>query len=161
MTTPKIKIAKLIRIYNNASAADKALLIDACGAEIFASNVMDRVKTIRDACDECGKDFDIEFSPERIKWETPDETAYREMKILCEALNEGEEIDYSNSNQRKYYIWVKWVSGRGLALGAVYFDITHTVVGPRLVFISEERARYAFAQFPDTYKNFFNNQKNK
>ena len=156
MITPKINIAKLIRIYNNADAQGRALLIDALGAEVFKSNVMERVTSLREACEDVGLDFDVEFSAERLKHETEDETAYREWKIIAEALNEGVEVDYRNHNQKKWTLYVQYdASGRGLAIYGVDCGHSLTLVGPRLVFLNEKHARYFFNQFPDTINKFF------
>ena len=71
---PKIKIKHLRLTHKKADANGKALLEEACGTDIFSGDVCDRVKTLQDACEETGRDYDVEFSPERIKNETPDET---------------------------------------------------------------------------------------
>jgi hypothetical protein len=152
----QIKMHPLRKAYKQADAAGKALLVEACGLEALTSSVMDRVKSLRDACDETGRNYDLEFSEDRTKGETPDETAYREWKIIAEALNEGQEVDFYNSKQRKYTIWVEYqASGRGLSLYGVYYADSYSAVGPRLVFVSEELAKYAFKQFPDTFNKFF------
>lgn len=156
-----INIAKIRKAHNSSTPEVKALLEEACGVSLFTGDVMDRVKTLQDACNEIGKDYNVEFSPERLSYETEDETAYREWKIIQEALNEGEELDYSNTKQQKWTIYVNWVSGRGLALGGVDYDGGYTCVGPRLSFVSGKKARYAFTQFPNTFKRFFNNHLNK
>jgi hypothetical protein len=157
----QIKIRKIRVAYKNADDKGKALLEAACGSVMFTDNVMNRVTTLREACEECGKDYDIEFSPERIKLESPDESGYRELKVIFEALNEGEEIDFYNSNQKKFYGWLEYISGRGLALCGVCCARRRSNVDPRLCTINEKLYKYAFSQFPDSFNKFFLNQINK
>ena len=161
MATLQIEKEKALEMHKGADKKVKKALEDLLGADVFKGDIMDRVKTIEDACRETGKDYAVEFSDAVRAVLSEDEIGYREMKILYEALNEGWEADYSNVNQYKYYPWVKWVSGRGLSLCGVDCDSSDTSVGPRLVLKSEALAEYAFKQFPDTFKRFFNNKINK
>jgi hypothetical protein len=69
--------------------------------------------------------------------------------------------DWSDTAQYKYYLWL-WVvekkervSGRGLALFVVRYDITYSGVGPRLVFESEEKAIHFYEHFLDLYENYY------
>src|SRR5690348_16903222 len=119
-TMTKFKIPILRKAYKNADKAGKALLEEACGTEIFTGDVMERVKNLYDACIETGRDYSVEFSNDRISNETPDETAYREWKIIAEALNEGEEVDFYNTKQKKWTLYVQYTaSGRGLSFDGV------------------------------------------
>jgi len=65
---------------------------------------MDRIKTFEDACAE------LELYPEEVlagfmKTASTDEIAYRKLRIIAEALNEGWKPDWSNSDEYKYYPW--------------------------------------------------------
>jgi hypothetical protein len=159
MATPKINFPRLRQSYKKADAKERAFLIEALGIDIFNGNIMERVTTLREACEETGRDFDKEFSIEHTSCESLNETGFRELGIIFEALNEGEEIDFFNASQKKYYGWIEYVSGRGLSLGVVYCVNAHTYVGPRLCTVNEKLYRYAFTQFPDSFNKFFLNHK--
>lgn len=67
-------------------------------------DIMERVKTFEDACRELGLDSeDLEQ-----KWEDsnlmPDEIAYQKLRIICAALNEGWEPQFTEDEWR-YYPW--------------------------------------------------------
>ena len=75
------------------------------GEETFKpKDIMERVKTFEDACRELGLDSeDLEQ-----KWEDnnlmPDEIAYQKLRIICSALNEGWEPQFTEDEWR-YYPW--------------------------------------------------------
>ncbi|WP_373190605.1 hypothetical protein [Bacteroides ovatus] len=67
-------------------------------------DIMERVKTFKDACRELGLDSeDLEQ-----KWGDnnlmPDEIAYQKLRIICAALNEGWEPQFTEDEWR-YYPW--------------------------------------------------------
>lgn len=161
METVQLPKEKLLAAYKKASAPGKKLLEQLHGGDVFKPNIMERVKSVQDACKALGRDYNKEFGKERTKWETPDETGYREIKMFYEALNEGWEPDYSDSNQAKYYAWVKWVSGRGWSVGVVGCGHAPATVGPRLVAKNEELVHHAFKCIYDSFKRFYNSKKNK
>ncbi|CAB4126427.1 hypothetical protein UFOVP74_4 [uncultured Caudovirales phage] len=125
-------------------------------AESNGADIMERVKTFEDACREAGVDHAVEFSEERTKGLTADELAYKKMKVLCKAFNQGKEIDYSDNRQWKYFPWMEHEPGRGLVFGDVDCDDAGTYVGPRLSFLEKEHVEYVVKQFPDIYNAFFN-----
>lgn len=161
METVSISKEKILAAYTKAGAPGKKLLEQIHGADMFKPNIMERVKSVQDACKVLGRDYNKEFGKERTKLETPDETGYREIKMFYEALNEGWEPDYSDNNQPKYYAWVKWVSWRGLSLYAVLCDRAITNVGPRLSAKKVEYVHHAFKCIYDSFKRFYNTKKNK
>lgn len=86
--------------------------------------------------------------------ESTDEIAYKKLKIIVRALNEGWEPDYNDENQRKWYPWF-WLDAPGFRLSVCYFDRSCTTVGARLVFKSEELAHYAANQFVELYSDYY------
>ena len=106
----------------------------------------------------CGKDYDVEFAHERIKYMTPDEVAYKEMKFIAQALNDGVVLDFNDSNTMKWYPYFSF-SGRGLSLSDVHYGYGVAHVAPCLCMVSEELVRYAVSQFPKTYETYYKNNK--
>jgi hypothetical protein len=82
------------------------------------------------------------------------------LAVICEALNDGWKVDYSNQNQKKYYAW-GWVSSRGLGFSDSDsgYDYAGASVGFPLVLESPEKAKYVFEQFPDLWKHWLLNVK--
>ena len=128
-------------------------------AESNGADIMERVKTFEDACREAGVDHAVEFSEERTKYLTADELAYKKMKVLCKAFNQGKEIDYSDSSQWKYFPWMEHVPRRSLVFNDVSYVVTNTNVSPRLVLESADKAKRA-ASFPE-YVDYINELQEK
>jgi len=85
--------------------------------------------------------------------ETPDEYAYRQVKLIAQVYNEGETLDPMKTNQWKYYPWHKIEpnSGVGLSYGVYGAWRTATFVGVRLCFKSSELATDAGKKFLEIY----------
>lgn len=143
------------KFYPKADSDFKAELVGAFGEAFFSQKPMDRVKSVEDACEVLGIDPDDVWQ----EYDKPDEIAYKQLKVITRALNflaNGNKEwvpDYNNSNQRKWYAWW-WLNDPGFRLNDVNCDYTNTAVGARLVFISEELARYAATQFFGIYKDY-------
>ena len=139
-------------IYSEASGDFKRKLESHFGTDFFSQKVTDRVKTFEDACNEVGIDpvtFDSEFDP-------VDETAYRKLKVIVRALNEGWVPDWDNGNQRKWSPWFYMDSPAGFRFDVSGYAVTGTYStgGSRLCFKTEALANYAANQFLDIYKAF-------
>jgi len=154
----KIYASKAQAAYNKATPEVKAALAELFGQENLSVKITHRIKTIRDCVAACGKYYDVEFSQERTRFLTEDEIAYKEMKFIAQALNDGVVLDFTNSNQRKYYPYFSF-SGRGLSLYVVFCGYARTDVAPCLCMVSEEMVRYAVSQFTKTYDTYYRNNK--
>ncbi|WP_166964664.1 hypothetical protein [Yeosuana marina] len=86
----------------------------------------------------------------------PDEVAYRKLKLIAQALNEGWTPDWTDSNEYKYYPWFEMGSASGVGFSYDGYDHWYSIscVGSRLCFKSRELAEYAGKQFEDIYKEF-------
>lgn len=134
-----------IKAYNNADDKGKTLLSNLYGQEVFNQNITDRVKSYEDAAIITGKT--VSFSGD-----SKDEKAYKMLKTITEALNEGWTPDWSNSNQPKYYPYFK-MSPFGFC-GTVYvWARSDSPVGSRLCFKTAALAEYAGKQFESIYKD--------
>lgn len=124
---------------------------------VTPKDITKRVKTYADACAVLG----IEPINEEIFTKlgfTKDEIAYRKLKTVIEALNEGWRPDWSNRNEYKYWNWFVYSTssaGFGYAYTTNAPAYTSTCVGSRLCFKTRELAAYAGRQFEDLYNDFF------
>ena len=109
MTTENNTISKdsLLNAYRKAEPAQKELLKELFGADTFAINVMDRVKTFQDAVVELGNDNPLvkqynQFYSEFGDMMDTDIIAYLKLRIITAALNEGWEPQYTEGEYRYY-----------------------------------------------------------
>lgn len=70
--------------------------------------------------------------------------------------------DWTDKGEKKYYPW--WwieevseggVSGRGLSLFVVHYDVSYARVGPRLVFESDKKARHFVKYFKALAEKYY------
>jgi len=77
--------------------------------------------------------------------------------IIAMALNEDWVIDWSNYYEWKYNPW--FFMGKGLSSGFLFivanYDYSHSLVGSRLCFKTEELCKYAATNFREIYLEFF------
>ncbi|WP_373248779.1 hypothetical protein [Bacteroides thetaiotaomicron] len=124
---------------------------------VAPKDITKRVKTYADACAVLG----IEPINEEVFTKlgfTKDEIAYRKLKTVVEALNEGWRPDWSDSSDYKYWNWFVYnpsYAGFGYAYTSCTPSSTYTGVGSLLCFKTRELAAYAGRQFEDLYNDFF------
>lgn len=110
----KISIQKenVLNAYKHASEEQKALLENMFGKDMFKpKNIMERVKTFEDACNELGEDNVLvqayrtaEFNTSGNQNDVTDVVAYLKLRIICTALNEGWKPKFDGDEYR-YYPW--------------------------------------------------------
>ena len=107
-----IKRENVMNAYNRASKEQKALLENMFGKDIFKpKNIMERVKTFEDACEELGEDH--QYVKAYREWmrisyaDCKDITAYLKLRIICAALNEGCNHTF-NKDKYMYYPWFEF-----------------------------------------------------
>ena len=152
METLQITKENALKAYHNGCADVKNVLSNLFGKETFVPlNIMDRVKTADDAFKIKG----ITIGSIVNDNDTPDEIAYKILKVIVQVLNEGWVPDWKNDNQYKYYPWFDMSSGSGLSCGGYGDRASASTVGSRLCFKSAELAEYAGKQFLKEYTDFF------
>ena len=122
-----------------------------------------QIKTFEDACKALNIDataimpnFDV--FPEKHRKAM---TAHAKLIIIAEALNEGWQPDWNNSDQWKYYPWFEVEADEqrpaGFGFSYAYYGLWHscTNVGSRLCFKSRELALYAGKEFGQLYIDYF------
>ena len=110
----KISIQKenVLNAYKHASEEQKALLENMFGKDMFKpKNIMERVKTFEDACNELGEDNVLvqayrtaEFNTSGNQNDVTDVVAYLKLRIICAALNDGWKPTFHDGECR-YYPW--------------------------------------------------------
>ena len=107
----KITIQKenVLSAYKQASEEQKALLENMFGKDMFKpKDIMERVKTFEDACEELGEDHQYVLAYRewiRIYYAyCKDVSAYLKLRIICAALNDGWKPTFSDDEYR-FYPW--------------------------------------------------------
>jgi hypothetical protein len=151
METLQIDKSNALQAFKEADSTGKALLTNLFGKKIFLEKITDRIKTFEDACAEVGEDPDDDNFSEG----TDDEIAFKKIKVVIRALNEGWKPNWDNSGQYKWYPWF-YMNKPGFRFDGTLCGISSTLApgGSRLCFETEELAKYAGQQFLDLYKDF-------
>ena len=143
----------VLEAYEAAGRKTKSVLTSLFGEKVFVKEITDRVKTFEDALEVIGE-TEEQFK-ERTQYDSVDEIAYKKVKIIAQALNEGWVPDWTNTDEYKYYCWFKYVgSGVGFSFYDYYYDRSDSGVGSRLVFRTSALAEYAGKQFLDIYRAY-------
>ena len=140
-------------LYKTAANELKVILEDTFGKEFFCVKITDRVKTYKDACVEIGETPVDEAKMLEVGF-TMDEIAYRKIKTITKALNEGWTPNWSDSNQKKWGVWFDLSSGFTFYNADYRYSAAYAGNGSRLCFKSSELAEYAGKQFADIYGTF-------
>ncbi|WP_407483293.1 hypothetical protein [Elizabethkingia meningoseptica] len=121
--------------------------------EAKPKDIKERIKTFNDVLQYHGIKSET-FAMECLSL-TDDEIAYKQIKLISSALNEGWTPDWNDRNQTKYYPWFRMgSSGSGFSFGDYDCDGSGSRVGSRLCYKSSELAKYAGTQFISIYKKF-------
>lgn len=122
--------------------------------EPVSKDIKERIKTFEDVLLE--NNINQAHFDDECEGLEPDEVAYKKIKLIAKALNEGWTPDWTNDGGNKYYPWfiMGSPSGSGFAVDDCAAWITISGVGSRLCFKSGEMAKYAGTQFEDIYKDF-------
>jgi hypothetical protein len=123
---------------------------------VSPKDITKRVKSYADACRVLGIDPVNEEALARAGF-TKDEIAYRKLKTIAAALNEGWKPDWNDENQYKYWPWFVYdpkTAGFACAHTNYAASNTYTNVGSRLCYKTSALARYAGDTFPEIYNDF-------
>ena len=125
--------------------------------KVFHKDITKRVKSFADACRIMGID-PVETDEMLTKLGfTKDEIAYRKLKVVAAALNEGWQPDWTNTNEYKYWPWFVYDRNTaGFACAHTNYTASYTSagIGSRLCFKTSALARYAGEHFADLYNDF-------
>ena len=124
--------------------------------QVAPKDITKRVKTYADACAVLGIEPMNEDVFTKLGF-TKDEIAYRKLKTIAEALNEGWRPNWADSNEYKYFPWFVYnPSSAGFAYARTYCTAScaDAYVGSRLCYKPRELATYAGRQFEGLYNDF-------
>jgi hypothetical protein len=153
-TVLKISEKTARKLYKDSSNEFKIICEETFGKEFFSKEITDRVKSYEDACIETGEIPVNESKMVEIGF-TQDEIAYRKIKTVTKALNEGWEADWKDKDQSKWFPWFYLSSDGFVSRDASYSCLSvYGGSGSHLSFKSEKLAKYAGTQFTDLYKSF-------
>jgi len=152
MKTIEITKDNAVKAFKEADAKGKALLSTLFGEDTFTKAVNGKIETFEEALEHQGIDkADFEESCKGLE---KDEIAYKQIKIIAKALNNGWTPDWDNSNEGKYYPYFDMRSGVGFSYSDCGRWDSVATVGSRLCFKSSDLAIYAGKQFESIYKDF-------
>lgn len=111
------------------------------------------IKSFEDACKALNYDPTLPEFPMASADEKKALIAHYKLTVIAKAINEGWTPNWGNSNQWKYFPWFKMSDGFSFRVAVC--NLSHSRVGSRLCFQSEEKAEYAGKQFIKLYKEYF------
>jgi hypothetical protein len=152
MANLKIEKSTAKKLYAESQDWFKTVLEETFGKDCFKKKDWRDIKTFEDACDE------LELTQEDLLHihnnDSTDEVAYKKLKIVIAAINQGWIPNWDNDNERKWWPYFNLSSGFSFSDTDYYYVYSHTDVGSRLCFESQEKAIYTAEQFLPLYKDF-------
>ncbi len=144
-----IEKQKAKRLYDESPDWFKRDLEAEFGEDFFKATNYESIKTFEDACKK------LKVYPDDIfnKKDSPDEVAYKKLKVIVKAINNGWIPNWKDSDQKKWFPWFNLSSGFGFSGSYYCCDYAGTFIGSRLCFESSEKSEYAANQFIDLYKD--------
>lgn len=143
-----------VRLYKSAPKWFQEILDDSFGTGSFSGNITDRVKTFEDALEEADEETKRRYQETINDDDTPDECAFKKLKLIIKVINEGWYPNWKDSDEKKWWPWFIVSSGFGFSTSSYDFTYANTIVGSRLCFASKEKSDYVAQQFIDLYKEF-------
>ena len=136
--------------YAKGSKEVKEVIERLIGKDNLVLDITKRVIDLATACKETGTDIN---DPKFTRGDDQD-NALKELEEIARALRCGVELDYSNSNQKKWFVVMVWDNGAsGFRFYDSYYEgtLTHTIGGPRLCLDTQEKATH-FGTSPEIVK---------
>lgn len=150
MTQLVIEREQAVELYPASPDPLKRIFENTFGKSVFITDIKERVKTVQDACVELGID---PSTVEKRQYETDNEHAYRCIKVVAKALNQGWEPDWKDSSEYKWYPWFDMSGSAPSFFGAADWR-SGSNLGSRLCFKTEELASYAGKKFIKEYREY-------
>jgi hypothetical protein len=135
--------------YEQGTTNQKEMLVRLFG-NIFYKNIFERVTSFEDACSVLG----VCVSDILSRNDTKDEIAYKKLKRIAEALNEGWKPDWEDGNQYKYTLRGYDFDGVGFSDVDYRSWLNLTTVSSRLCFKSREVVEYVIKTFPGLIQDY-------
>src|SRR5688572_22070121 len=100
MDTLTISKDDFLTAYKKATGTIKTALGKLVPKEVLEGKITDKVKTFEDACKVVGMKV-----PAFAKTDPKDEVAFKKLKVIIRALNQGWKPNWKDDNELKYYPW--------------------------------------------------------
>jgi len=145
----EIKEQTARKLYPEVPDWFKKQLSDEFGDKLLKGKDFESISTPEDACTRLG----IKLKDVYHEKDTPDEIAYKILKVVVKAVNGKWTPDWDNTSQQKWFPVFNLSSGFGFSYSYYFGASTDTGVGSRLCFESEEKSDYVAQQFINLYKD--------
>ncbi len=155
MTTLKIDDNTARRLFPEAAPELKSILEESFPKGFFNMSIIDRTPTVEAALAIAGETIQSLTRPT----DSPYETAVRIIETVIEVLNEGVEVDHSNSDQDKYEPRFIYKPGLGLSYDDFAYWRTDTGCGPRLCYLDYEVLLHGVKILAPQYSIYLNTKK--
>lgn len=158
MNTIEIKKTNAISAWIGADQPGKKLLEDLLGKENVSGNIMDMVKSYKDACAVEGTDpiKNLPYANPQNADEEHDNNV-KKVKVIIRVLNGGWKPDYSDGKQYKWYCWFRYDP----SVSAFRFDDTddaytgaNTGTGSRHTCRTDQIATHVGSEFIDKWNKW-------
>ena len=153
-TNLAVSDAEARNIYPDAPPALKKIMENSFRPGFFSQKITDRIKTFADVCAELGYTEEHFFNRCSDDNLSADEIAYRQVKLICEVLNEGWKPNWNDDDEYKFRPWF-CLDAPGFRFFVSFYGYSGSGVGARLTLKSRELSDYAGKTFLDIYKQFF------
>lgn len=150
---PIVTDDEVVSIYNSVDAAGKLLLQRVLGKEPFEIDLWNKINSFEDGLAYKGLKAEdvLPVVPEFMKPAKKCIHGLAKLIFLIEIFNHGWVADYADSDQVKFWPWVRYKSGSGLSLGGVAGDYSATGVAARLCLKSREDCEKFTKKFQSIY----------
>lgn len=113
-------------------------------------SIMDSINSFEDARKILGIDKADVFNP---KFDSPNDIAFKKLKVIIKALNDGWYPNWENENEYKYWIW--WTMKGGFSYYSVSYSDSHAHVPSALCLKTRELAEHASKIAYKEYKEYY------
>lgn len=136
----------------------KKLALSAYDEKELMLPVMERIKTFADAIKELGDDNylvrEYRDAAKLMPYASKDLFAYLKLRIICAALNEGWEPQFTKDEFRYTPYFLISAETKSMLYGGYSYDGADAFIGPCLCFLSKELAEYCGRQFIHFWEDY-------
>ena len=112
------------------------------------------IETLQDALERVDEQTRQDYTKSLEGFNTPDEIAYKQKKLIAKAIRGDWEPDYTDFNQKKWFPYFYLSAGSGFGFSGSTYGCgdAGTTVGSRLCFPMEEQSDHFGHQFLEIHK---------
>lgn len=150
-TTISINTTAAFAEYAKASKETREAIERIVGKDNLMLDIKERVYDLPSACAENGT---VIGDPKFTRGDDQD-NALKELEEIAKALRCGTELDYSNPNQKKWFVVMIWdnsLSGFRFSVSDCGHVNAYAICGPRLCFLNKEDIKHAVEHHIELYR---------